>query len=206
VIDVENPLEPVLEGELKVPGFSTYLHPLDENHLIGLGKDADDQGDFAWFQGLKLSIFDVTDAASPKEDASIIIGDRGTMSPAFDNHLAFTFDNASGLLALPLTLCQGEWGGNDNGKFVYNGAQVYNVNKDSGFSLVGEIKETLKDGDIDEDEWNYYSPGCNGWHYDGKVKRTVIMSEGTDQHVLTISDDGVKLYSKDGDLEAEETL
>jgi hypothetical protein len=50
VIDLRNPKDPKVLGELKIPGFSTYLHPYDENHVIGIGKNANDQGDFAWFE------------------------------------------------------------------------------------------------------------------------------------------------------------
>ncbi|MFQ5884634.1 MAG: beta-propeller domain-containing protein, partial [Thermoplasmata archaeon] len=60
VIDLSNPEAPKVLGELKIPGYSDYLHPYDENHIIGLGKDTHDMGDFAWFQGVKLSLFDVT--------------------------------------------------------------------------------------------------------------------------------------------------
>ena len=67
VIDLSQPTNPTVLGELKIPGYSDYLHPYDETHLIGVGKEAVDsnQGDFAWYQGLKLSLFDVSNVNNP---------------------------------------------------------------------------------------------------------------------------------------------
>jgi uncharacterized secreted protein with C-terminal beta-propeller domain len=105
VIDLSQPTNPRLLGELTIPGYSDYLHPLDQTHLIGLGKDAvAGEGNFAWYLGLKLSIFDVADVNNPKEIAKFNIGDRGTNSEALYEPKAFLFDNAKGLLVLPVDL------------------------------------------------------------------------------------------------------
>ena len=58
VIDLENPENPEILGELKIPGYSTYLHPYDENHIIGIGKEDNN---------VKLSLFNVIDVTNPKE-------------------------------------------------------------------------------------------------------------------------------------------
>jgi inhibitor of cysteine peptidase len=105
VIDLSQPTNPRLLGELIIPGYSDYLHPLDQTHLIGLGKDAvAAEGNFAWYLGLKLSIFDVADVNNPKEIAKFNIGDRGTSSEALYEPKAFLFDSAKGLLVLPVDL------------------------------------------------------------------------------------------------------
>ena len=105
VIDLSQPNNPKLLGELIIPGYSDYLHPLDETHLIGLGKDAvAAEGNFAWYLGLKLSIFDVADVNNPKEIAKFNIGDRGTSSEALYEPKAFLFDSSKGLLVLPVDL------------------------------------------------------------------------------------------------------
>jgi len=105
VIDLSQPNNPKLLGELIIPGYSDYLHPLDATHLIGLGKDAvATEGNFAWYQGLKLSIFDVADVNNPKEIAKLNIGDRGTSSQALYDPKAFLYDNSKGLLVLPVDL------------------------------------------------------------------------------------------------------
>ena len=68
VIDLENPYDPKVLGYLKVTGYSDYLHPYDENHIIGIGKETTDAGEFAWYQGVKISLFDVTDVSQPAGD------------------------------------------------------------------------------------------------------------------------------------------
>ncbi len=106
VIDVSNPREPKVLGKLKIPGYSDYLHPIDENHIIGVGKDTVESGygNFAWYQGMKMAIFDVSDVANPLEMHKIVIGDRGTDSFALQNHKAFLYDNEKQLLVLPIEL------------------------------------------------------------------------------------------------------
>ena len=61
-IDLSEPTQPRVAGELKIPGFSTYMHMLDDSHLLSIGYDADDQGNFSWFRGVMLQIFDVSEA------------------------------------------------------------------------------------------------------------------------------------------------
>ncbi|MEW8626228.1 MAG: beta-propeller domain-containing protein [Candidatus Thiodiazotropha sp.] len=88
VLDLSDPENPVSLGELEVSGYSEYLHPVGENYLLGIGKEAVDavgSGDrgglgFAWYQGVKVSLFDVSDPTMPAEVNSIILGGRGTDS------------------------------------------------------------------------------------------------------------------------------
>ena len=75
VIDTSNPEKPKLLGELKIPGFSNYLHPISDNILLGIGQDADEETGAQG--GIKLSLFDVSDTAKPKEVDSIILGESG---------------------------------------------------------------------------------------------------------------------------------
>ncbi len=127
VVNLKDPQHLVVEGELQMPGFSTYLHPLDENHLIGLGKDAEDQGSFAWFQGVKLALFDVTSGQTPASVDQTILGSRGTYSEALSDHHAFTFDKPTGLLALPISLFEGGHGGSEMGQFRYHGVELFEI-------------------------------------------------------------------------------
>lgn len=157
VIDVSDPENPEIQGELEMPGYSTYLHPLDDDHIIGLGKAAEEaeEGDFAWFQGLKLAVFDVSDATNPSLFDEEIIGSRGTGSQALSDHHAFTFDSESGLLALPISYYTGGTGGSDSGEFEYYGVHLLSLTADGGVSVVAEIpiddasspKRTLMLGD-----------------------------------------------------------
>ena len=106
VIDLKEPTNPKILGKLKIPGYSDYLHPFDENHIIGFGKDAIDaeKGNFAWYQGFKMALFDVSDVANPKQKFVELIGDRGTNSELLGNHKALLFDKEKGLLAFPIKI------------------------------------------------------------------------------------------------------
>jgi inhibitor of cysteine peptidase len=148
VIDLANPGQPEVLGELKITGYSDYLHPYDENHVIGIGKEAvaAEEGDFAWYQGVKISLFDVSDVANPKEIAKYEIGDRGTDSPVLNDHKAFLFDRSKNLLVLPVSVAEIDpsqypggvpsWG---YGEVVWQGAYVFDISLESGLELRGKI-------------------------------------------------------------------
>ena len=106
VIDLSDSTNPRVLGELKIPGYSDYLHPYDNTHLIGVGKEAVevDGGSFAYYQGLKLALFDVSDVNNPRQLSNVTIGDRGTDSLALSDPKAFLFDKSKGLLVIPVSL------------------------------------------------------------------------------------------------------
>lgn len=151
VVDLSQHSNPRVLGKLKIPGYSDYLHPYDANHIIGIGKEAEDASaeetanrdlDFAWYQGLKMALFDVTDVAHPVEMHKVVIGDRGTDSPVLTDHKAFLFDRNKNLLVIPISLAeiQGERSAaNQYGNTVYQGAYVYDLTLENGFKLRGRI-------------------------------------------------------------------
>ena len=148
VIDLSTPKTPKVLGELKIPGYSDYLHPYDENHLIGLGKDTTESttGDFAWYHGLKLALFDVTNVNKPIQRTSYGIGDRGTDSLALLDPHAFLFDKAKNLLVIPVSLAlvdnqtpQNFLSSVPYGETVWQGAYVFNLTLDNGFTLQGTV-------------------------------------------------------------------
>jgi uncharacterized secreted protein with C-terminal beta-propeller domain len=106
VIGLSEPKTPRVLGELKIPGFSTYMHLLDESHLLAVGFDADDHDDFAYFDGIQVQIFDVTDLENPTLLHKAVIGTRGSGSEALMDHLAFNYFPSRGVLALPATVCR----------------------------------------------------------------------------------------------------
>lgn len=94
LLDFTEPESPKILGELEINGYSDYLHPVGENFLLGIGKDAaaDDNTDRgAWYQGVKLSLFDISTANNLKEVQSIIIGKRGTSSTVLYDHHALAW-------------------------------------------------------------------------------------------------------------------
>ncbi|MBI4146070.1 beta-propeller domain-containing protein [Candidatus Woesearchaeota archaeon] len=192
VIDLSNPKKPNVLGKLKIPGYSDYLHPYDENHLIGIGKDTveAEQGNFAWYQGIKMAIFDVTDVNHPKELHKTIIGDRGTESPALHNHKAFLFDKEKGLLALPITLAEIKDKSYDNqyGEYTFQGAYVWHVDLEEGFQLRGKI--THHDNDETFKKSGYY------YRSNEEIQRTLFVEDV----LYTLSNKRLQLNSMD-DLE-----
>ena len=158
-IDLSDPTNPTVLGKLKIPGFSDYLHPYDENTLIGIGKETEEseEGDFAWHQGVKISLFDVSDVENPREIAKIEIGDRGSDSPARYDHHAFLFSKARNLLVIPILEAgidaddfSGEVPDNFYGEYTYQGAYVFDISLE-GIELRGQVThlqgdELLKSG------------------------------------------------------------
>ncbi len=185
VIDLSNPYNPEILGELKIPGFSNYLHPYDENHVIGIGKDTVDAGSFAWFQGVKISLFDVTDVHNPIElDKFMIIGDRGTESLALDDPHAFLFSKEKNMLVIPISLYETEdddSSPNTYGYFTWEGAYVLDISTD-GIELRGRV--THDDGQSQPDEeYSYYYYGSTT-----QVKRSFYIGEV----LYTVSDSLLK--------------
>ncbi len=147
-LDLSNPENPVVVGELKIPGYSEYIHPLSEDYLLTIGKDAVSDADGAWYQGLQLSIFDIRDFADPVRIHHEIIGDRGTHSEALYNHKAFSFRPANNLLAIPVDLYQHKTPPaypSDYADYVSSGLYVYRVTPENGFEKVGSVKTSTDD-------------------------------------------------------------
>jgi hypothetical protein len=97
VLDMSNPEAPVLQGELKIPGYSAYLHPVGDGLLLGVGQDATDDGRAL---GSQLSLFDVSDPTAPQRIATLPIG--GWSDVEWD-HKAFLFWPADGTIVLPVS-------------------------------------------------------------------------------------------------------
>jgi len=126
VIDVDNPAKPKVLGYLKIPGFSGYLHPYDENHIIGIGKQDNN---------VKLSLFDVTNVTAPTEKAKYVVQAYWSDSTVLWDHKAFLFDKSKQLLALPISIS----GDGYYTKGFWQGAYVFNVSLEQDFTLKGNV-------------------------------------------------------------------
>jgi hypothetical protein len=117
VIDLADPTAPTVRGELKVPGFSSYLHPLDATHLLGIGRDVD--AETGTTLGLQLSIFDVSDAAQPARTAMYTFAGNSwdSWSAAQWDHRAVSWFGERGVLALPIQ--EGGWSASSNSLAVF---------------------------------------------------------------------------------------
>jgi hypothetical protein len=181
--DLSDPAAPRILGELKIPGYSTYMHLLDEDHLLSIGYDSDEQGSFAWFQGILLQVFDVSDMSNPTLVHKEVIGTRGSTSDAATNHLAFNYFGALGLLAIPMTVCEGGEGGSYGDQMTFSGLLVYDVSVANGFSLRGGVSH------VEPSESDYAS--CSNWwtNSNSVVKRSIFM----DDFVYSVALDQIKI-------------
>lgn len=190
VIDVANPRQPKVLGELKIPGFSNYLHPLGENHLIGIGYDTEVRMDsyskepFIVTKGMKLALFDVTDLANPKEQDAVIIGGRGTYSAVQYDHKALMRNVEKGYYGFPVTIYD------ENGKgemrYLGTGAQVYEVTT-KGITLKGDLIDKAQANEQYE-QW------------EKAVQRIIYI----DDAVYTISSEEIKSYNIDSFRQLDE--
>ncbi|RYZ64480.1 MAG: hypothetical protein EOP08_08915, partial [Proteobacteria bacterium] len=174
VIDTAVPERPAILGELKIPGFSTYMHMMDETHLLTIGYDADDQGSFAYFTGILLQIFDVSDPKNPRQTHVERIGTRGSSSEALTNHLAFNFFAEKNLLSIPLTVCEAEGDRYFDAHMTFSGLAVYDVTAAGGFVARGRIEHPPTSTGT-----GYDGASCSNWwtQASSQVKRSVIMDD-----------------------------
>jgi inhibitor of cysteine peptidase len=208
-IDLSDPYNPRILGELKIPGFSEYLHPYDETHIIGIGKEVDPSIDAALVHtpgavyytailGLKLALFDVSDIEHPVEEAKVVIGNRGTDSPALYDHKAFLFDKDKQLLVIPVSLyeipqrvfndingsniteIQPDWG-----QFTFQGAYVYRLTLENGFEYQGRITHQSAE-QIQQQAKDYY------WYW-GSTDTDITRSLYIDNVLYTVSGAMVKM-------------
>ncbi|MEK6816359.1 MAG: beta-propeller domain-containing protein, partial [Nanoarchaeota archaeon] len=143
VIDLSNPADIKELGKLKIPGFSRYLHTYDDNTIIGIGRDATEEGRT---KGLKISLFDVTDVANPKEVAKYVSEEDYAQSTAEYEHKAFLFSKEKSLLVIPVY----SYDYKDKGK-SYNGALVFDINREAI-----KVKGLIDHSKASQSQW--YSP------------------------------------------------
>jgi inhibitor of cysteine peptidase len=179
VLDMSNPAEPKVAGELKIPGYSSYLHLYDENHVIGLGKEDNN---------VKLSLFDVSDVNNPTEIAKYTIEGDYTDSEALYEPKAFLFDKEKELLVIPISQTnygvvspEGDTDSETRDSYLkagyWQGAYVFNVTT-SGFTLRGHITHQ------DETDPQYY-----GYNYNKIMHRALYI----DNTLYTVSNTKVLL-------------
>jgi len=188
VIDLSNPSYPEELGYLKITGYSSYLHPYDENHLIGIGKETTEQGEFAWYQGVKIALFDVSNVSQPTLIDTEVIGHRGTESPVLWDHKAFLFDKSRNLLVIPILEAKVDttkyseqdlvWA---YGEPVWQGAYVFNIYLDAGIGEKGKITHIENIADPEQAYQYFWSPFV--------VTRSLYI----DDVLYTISDAKIKM-------------
>src|SRR3989344_5121219 len=180
VIDLSEPESPKILGQLKIPGFSNYLHPYDEDTIIGIGKETEgnEWGGIST-KGVKLALFDVSDVKNPKQLDKYEIGEQGTDSEALNEHKAFLFDREKNILVIPVREVKGRYFDSKYGYYrnnVWQGAYAFTLTPERGFELRGTVAHS-------EDAEDYYYGSPNA------VRRSLFM----DDVLYTISSRSIKM-------------
>ncbi|MBA2173977.1 beta-propeller domain-containing protein [Halobacillus locisalis] len=173
VIDLKDPGNPNVLGKLKIPGFSNYLHPLGDNHVLGFGRqtelvDNPDGGDpFVRTTGMKISMFNVEDVTNPVEQDSVVIGGYGYSELNY-NHKALYWHPEKNIFGLPVNAH------NPEDKTHFNGAYLFEVDKQDGLS--------------EKANFTLQPEGKENWYY--SLRR--MISVGDDLYAF--SDKNMKAY------------
>ena len=125
-VDLSDPTSPKLLNELKVPGFSDYLHPWDDGLLLGLGNDADE--DTGWSKELKLSMFDISNPTKISEKHTLIIEGHYSSEASYEHH-AILVNREKNLIGFPTD----------------DAYLVYSYDEQSGFKQIAEIETSSYD-------------------------------------------------------------
>ena len=189
VIDASDPAQPKVLGELKIPGFSTYLHPIDDHHLIGFGYDTKAVNDNKEVSeepritrnGMKISLFDITDFHHPKETDTEIIGGAGTHSSLLEDHKALLHVSSRHLYGFPISVYNERGNSSHELDFDYQGALLYEITPEKGIVLKSKLTvEENKDKEFYE-QW------------EDQVQRLLYI----DDQLYTISNRQITSYSLD---------
>lgn len=132
VIDLSDPTNPIIKGELKIPGYSSYLHPYDDTHIIGIGYNTKENSSGGIVNtNMKISMFDISDLENPREMYTMDIGEKYVYSELEYNHKALFINKDKNLIGFPLTY---------NGK---NSFILIKINLENGFEKYNEITKEL---------------------------------------------------------------
>ena len=115
---ISDPYNPKLTGELKIPGYSSYMHMYSDTLILGFGMDTSEEDGRTLNQGIKIAMFDVSDRANPKQLFTTSIGSRGTWSELNYNHKAFMFDRSKDIFAFPASISGNNYEMKDQGLVV----------------------------------------------------------------------------------------
>ena len=143
-IDLSDPTAPRVVGELKILGYSAYLHPIGDGLLLGIGQDADQQGRIS---GTQISVFDVSDLADPIRIHQYTFPEFSNSEVEYDHH-AFLYWPPTGIAVVPI----GWWDyrESDEGWVSFNAAVVLDAGPE-GIEELGRIQQAIDpDGDYEE--------------------------------------------------------
>ncbi len=187
VIDLSDD-DPKVLGELKLPGYSNYLHPYDDDHVIGIGKETkENQYGGVEILGVKVALFDVSDVSNPELVDVYEIGGSGTDSEVLYDHKALLFDKSKNVLSIPVSIVPqySEPTYTDDGKYIqpkiWRGFYVFGVDPQDGFSLKGQIEHF---NDVNDYYYGYGVYGSRSFYIEN-VLYTVTLNNLIKMNDLT---------------------
>ncbi|NOX43772.1 MAG: hypothetical protein GXP19_08600, partial [Gammaproteobacteria bacterium] len=191
--DLSDPNNPLLKGELKIPGFSSYLHPYGDNHLLTVGREGG-AGDVGLGNDVQLQLIDVSDLSKPKviHKYTPDLPQGYSWSAAQYDHHAFTYYEPENLLAMPIQISP-----NASSISPFSGVIAFKVTLDNGFEELGRVDHAdlaeqyyCVDNTVIDPLIGYCSSGYYGdW---ATPRRSVVMTSGPSVYLYTISDVGLK--------------
>jgi uncharacterized secreted protein with C-terminal beta-propeller domain len=171
-VDLSDPSNPTVAGELKILGYSAYLHPIADGLLMGIGQDASAEGRV---EGTQVSVFDVSDPADPKRVDQITLSKGSNSEVEYDHH-AFLFWQPTGLAMVPIQ----QWWYDEDSESAFLGAVGFEVNEGGDLR---EVQRVAHPGG-DRDDWDWRS----------RIMRSVVIGDS----VYTISAKGIMKSELDG--------
>ena len=195
-IDLSNPTSPTIMGELKVPGVSTYIHPLSDDAIltIGLGPADEETGLGLDWGNTRLSLFNVSNFSDPQETQTLSLspvedptdGWTWAWSEATWEHKAFQYWAPKGMLAVPLNTYRYNYYSDDNGRYHYDYDWV------SKLMIVNVTEEGLEmHGEVDHS--HLYETEENYWWSSYNIRRSIFMGD----YIYAISHAGVTVTHLD---------
>jgi hypothetical protein len=161
-IDLSDPENPTVLAELEITGYSTYMHPFGEDHLLSIGEEIDP--DSGMVTGMAVSLFDVADPTNPSMAERVVIPTGWNSLDALYDHHAFTYFAARDLLAVPVIASDDSWGETID----FSGVAVFHVTVEDGIRQIGMLDaEPLMGHGFDP----YYDGWCN------QVRRSVVIED-----------------------------
>jgi len=151
VIDLSTDTPKIL-GKLKIPRFSNYLHPYDEEHIIGIRRNTKEVDNGRVQQlDIKIALFNVADVENPRVVDDVIVGDSSTHSEVLYEHKSFFFDKKSGVLSIPISVDAKSLSGILSSKTFapdynrWSGFYVFDLTSSDGFNLKVTITHSTED-------------------------------------------------------------
>jgi len=196
VVDLSVPATPEVAGELKVPGFSSYMHPLDDTHLLTIGRDGTEDGQVL---GLSFQIFDVSNPHDPKQIAKTTLAEDQngySWSEAQWDHHAFVYFAHLGLLAIPVTGYNWNYDYDNDWDWYVNAffsrLDLYHVSVEDGIKPVGSVSHgsMMPEFQAPEKKDNTYC--YMNWSYTDltQIRRGVFM----ENFLYSVSKGGVQVH------------